>query len=106
MSLQEFWDKVVSALKAGVHKTLVWFNLSVKPELLDFIEDNKELITEFILDAAKKYAGQPGHLKFESVKRMLIAYFGEHKPDMKISSSWLNFAIEFIYQILKASGKI
>ena len=106
MSINEFWTKLKTALHSGVNKILVWFNLYVTPELAVFLEDNKGLAIDFCLEAAKKYAAQPGHFKAESVGRMLKDHFAENHPDIKVRNHWISLLIEIAVAVLKAQGKI
>jgi len=106
MDVKEFWTKVKNALKAGMHKFSIWFNASAKPELLEFLDDNKELALKLVTEAAQYYAGKPSHLKFESVYNHLTEEFKDNAGNLTIDNQWIRLLIELAVAVAKASGKI
>ena len=106
MNAKEFWTKVKALVKDGAHRFAVWFNISAKPELLDFLDDNKDLAIQLVIEAAKHYADKPSHFKFESVYNRLSKDFMDNAGNLKVDNQWISLLIEIAVALAKASGKI
>jgi len=106
MTIKEFWTRLKTAVKLGIHRFTVWFQLNVKPDLLDFIEENKELAMRVCRDVARDLSGQAGRLKRDEAFKRILSILTGAVPDIRTSSSWINLLIEIAVQALKAKGKL
>lgn len=104
--IKELLQELLEKLKDASHEVLDWFEDEVEPELLEFIKANKDIIIRAIMDTAKHYAAEPGHIKFKNATERLGNEFKDELGNVTITDSWLGFAIQFVFMILKSQGKI
>jgi len=107
---RKFWSRVKTAVKIGVHRFVVWFNLHVKSDLLDFLDDNKDLAMRIVLDVARELAGHPGKVKFNEAFKRLADHLAREVESGTVNvtrhTSWINLLIEIAVQVLKAQGRL
>jgi len=101
-----FWKKLKDKLSGAAHMFTKWFSVNVQPELLDFLDDNKALAMNIILDVARKYARDPGAFKKKKAAELIIAELKGQIPNLKSDSSWINLLIEVGVAALKSRGKL
>jgi len=104
--MMKFFKRLWRKIRGGADAFIDWFRAVVQPELFEFLNDNKDLAMEFALQAARKYANQPSHLKLESVQKELVEYFSDNHGRLRVDNQWINLLIEVAVAALKGQGKI
>ena len=60
MEWKKFWMGIKSAMKEGAHKFSLWLQLSVKPELMEFLDKNKDLANKIVMEVAQDLMDSDG----------------------------------------------
>jgi len=103
---KKIFEKIKEKLADMFHDFFDWFQENVQPELLDFLDDNKDLAMEIVIKVAKDFAGKPSHLKFDSAYKALSGEFKDNVGNLTIDNQWIRLLIELAVAAAKASGKI
>lgn len=101
-SIKKWWPELINKSKSFFS----WLKKQVGPDIIQFLDDNKELALQLVIDAAKYYADKPGHFKFESVKSRLVEQLKQGREDIVIQEHWIHLLIEIAVAVAKATGKI
>lgn len=103
---KKIFEKIKEKLSDMFHDFFDWFQENVKPELLDFLDDNRDLAMKIIIAVAKDFAGKPSHLKFDSAYDALVDEFKDNAGSLTVDNQWIRLLIELVVAAAKASGKI
>jgi len=104
MKLKKLWRRVRTAFVAGAHAFALWFERSVGPDLVDFLNDNKELAMEVAKDVAVELAGARGGEKRREAVRRIRSELAQTLPELEIDSSWINLLVEIAVAVLGSRG--
>ena len=104
--MTSLWIKVKAAIKLGFHKFVTWLNLSIKPDLLDFLDDNKDLATLVVIDVAKDLADEIGEVKRDEAIKRLVDAGVKNIPNLEVKTHWIALLVEVAVAVLKGQGKL
>jgi len=106
MNVNDFFNRVKEAIKAGAHAFVLWFQCSAGPELMEFLDDNKDLAMDIVTEVAEDLAGSDGETKRGEAFERITGAIASSLPRVESRSGWINLLIEIAVCVLKSRGKI
>lgn len=106
MKLKKLWRKIKATLAARVHAFALWFERSVGPDLVEFLDDNKELAMRVVKEVAVELAGARGEEKRRRAAGLIRAELAETLPELETKSGWINLLVEIAVAVLRSRGRI
>jgi len=102
VSFKTFLQKVVS----GLHKFFHWFQENVQPELVEFLDANKNLAVQTVKDVAIDLVGATGEAKRNEAMKRIDDRLCQALPSIVLPNHWLALLVEVAVTVLKAQGRI
>lgn len=106
------WQEKVRGFFKGTKKVInqfmAWFKVNVEPSLLEFLETNKDIAIQIVLEVAEDFADASASnaAKRKEALSRIDDHLLESLPDLKTPDHWLSLLLEIAVAVLKASGKI
>lgn len=104
--LREMVKELVEMIKNLVNDLFNWMQKELGPEVLEFIDDNKDLAIETVKAVAIDLSDEIGEVKAKEAADRLVDALKDTVPDIE-SKNWLiNLLIEIAVAALKNSGHL
>jgi len=100
--IKDWWKGTKKATASFVR----WFKTEIAPELLEFLDANKDIAIKIVKQVAIEMASAPNGAKRGAAFSRLDNYFVKELPNFKAPDHWIGLLLEIAVAVLKASGKI